>query len=76
MNRKYSLILIVFVVLLSAVLLLRYPTPPPPEEETVILIHTVESGEVRIAEGEVGFDPLYEECMAFLRGLSPLPGYS
>ncbi|MBP2145077.1 hypothetical protein J2129_000531 [Methanofollis sp. W23] len=71
MKKKYSLILIVVIVLLSAILLLQYSASPPSEEGTVILIHAAEKGDLRIAEGEEGFDPLYEECMAVLSSLSP-----
>lgn len=71
MKKTYSLTLLVVVILLSAVILLQYPATPPPEEGTVILIHVAEGDEIQIAEGEEGFDPLYEECMAVLSGLSP-----
>ncbi|MDD2473307.1 MULTISPECIES: hypothetical protein [unclassified Methanoculleus] len=69
MNKRYFLISLVLIVLLSAVVLLHY-APLSSEEGTVVLIHTAEE-EVRIAEGDDRFGPLYEECLAVLHNLTP-----
>ncbi len=70
MNKRYFLISLVLIVLLSAVVLL-YHASLSSEEGAVVLIHTAGEGEVRIAEGDDRFGPLYEECLAVLHSLTP-----
>lgn len=67
--KRYSLILLMFIVLLSAVLL--HYAPPPPEEGALVLIHATERGAARIAEEDEQSGPLYDECVADLRSLTP-----
>ncbi len=59
------------IIFFSAIVLLHYALPPPPEEGTTVLIHATERGEVRLAEVDEQFGPLYDKCMAVLHSLTP-----